>query len=389
MGDFVIITNYETYVVGNPWKNWLFIRLLTDEGLYGYGEASLNGFPKTVETAIDELQRYFIDKSPYDIKSIKSDMLHQVYSDGGQIHRSAIAAVECACWDIVGKALAQPVYNLWGGRVRDKVRLYANGWYRTEREPEAVAEAASRAVQKGYSALKLDPFGDIAGYLDRREREYSLQIIRAVRQAIGPDVDLMIEGHCRFDVPSAIDLAHRLAELDIRWFEEPVSYLNPKGLAEVAARSPVPVATGENFTTLQTFLELANQSQNLVFQPDMMNLGGLTEARQVCELADHFGVPVAPHDAQGRLSKAVCLQLAATYSQIFILEDFDEFNLPWTKDVANPVKKEKGWALIPEEPGLGVELNLELAAEHGYDPQAFLALYEPGWEHRQPFKRGK
>ena len=380
----MIITEYQTYIVGNPWKNWLFLRLGTDEGIYGFGEASLNGFPKSVESAVAELQRYFVGRSPYDTRLIKGDMLHQVYSDGGQIQRSAIAAVECACWDIVGKALRQPVYNLWGGRVRERVPLYANGWYRTDRQPEAIAEAAVRAVAMGYTALKLDPFGHVAGHLDRREREYSLQIVRSVREAIPPDVDLMIEGHCRFDVPSALDLARRLAELEVVWFEEPVTYLNPRGLAEVATRSPVPIATGENFTDVHTFMELAEVSRNLVFQPDMMNLGGMAEARQVCETAEVLGVPVAPHDAQGRVSKAVCLQLAATYSQVFILEDFDEFNLPWTRELANEVQKEGGCALVPQEPGLGVELNLEIVEQHAYDPAAVLALYEPGWERRQP-----
>lgn len=380
----MIITGYDTFMVGNPWKNWVFIRLNTDEGGYGFGEASLNGFPKSVETALAELERYFVGKSPFDSKQIKDGMLRQVYSDGGQIHRSAIAAVECACWDIVGRDLGQPVYNLWGGRVRDSVRMYANGWYRTERDPEAVAEAAAKAVGMGYSALKLDPFGHVAGHFERQDRDYALQIVRSVRETIPSDIDLMIEGHCRFDVPSALDLAARLAEFEISWFEEPVTYLNPKGLAEVAARSPLRIATGENFTDPQSFIMLAGQSRNFVFQPDMMNLGGITEARRVCELAESLGVPVAPHDAQGRVSKAVCLQLAATYSTIFIIEDFEEFNLPWTKDLANPVDKAEGRASFPKEPGIGVELNLDVVAEHGYDPQAFLALYEPGWEHRQP-----
>jgi galactonate dehydratase len=238
----------------------------------------------------------------------------------------------------------------------------------------------------GYSALKLDPFGHVTGHFERQDRDFALRIVKSVREAIPSTVDLMIEGHCRFDVPSALDLALRLAEYEITWFEEPVTYLNLKGLTELAARSPVRIATGENFTDPQTFTSLATESRNFVFQPDMMNLGGISEARHICEIAESFGVPVAPHDAQGRISKAVCLQLAATHSTIFILEDFEEFNLPWTKDLANPVVKDKGFASIPNEPGLGVELNMDIVEAHGYDPRAFIALYEPGWEHRQPSK---
>lgn len=377
------ITKCDTYIAGNPWKNWLFVRLSTDEGLHGFGEASLNGFPKSVQAALEELQAYFVGRSPYDVRAIKDDMLRQLYSDGGQIQRNAVAAVECACWDIIGKHLNQPLYNLWGGRVRQKVRLYANGWYQTERDPEAVAEAARKAVAMGYTALKLDPFGHMSGHLDRRERDFALQILRRVRESLPSEVDLMIEGHCRFDVPSALQVARRLADYAVVWFEEPVTYLNPKGLAELAASSPVPIATGENFVSPQSFLDLAHESRNLVFQPDVMNLGGLLEARRVCDIAEAMGVPVAPHDSQGRVSKAACLQLAASYHQVFILEDFEEFNPAWAKELANPVCKEGGWAFMPEEPGLAVELNLDSIAKHGYDPKAFIALYQPGWEQRR------
>ena len=162
-GGGLVIDRFETYVVGNPWKNWVFLVLHTADGFQGVGEASLNGFTLTTEMAIKELQRYFVGRSAFDIRAIRRDMLQSVYSDGGQIHRSATTAVEGACWDLVGKALDQPVYALWGGRVRDTIPLYANGWYRTERDPEAFAEKAEAAISLGYTALKLDPFGATRG----------------------------------------------------------------------------------------------------------------------------------------------------------------------------------------------------------------------------------
>ena len=376
------IISYSSAIVGNPWKNWFFLRLKTDVGTEGFGEASLNGFVRTVETAVSELEGYFINRSAFEANSIIRDMLHGVYSDGGQIHRGAIAAVEAACWDIIGKDLNQPIWNLWGGRVRDKIRLYANGWYQAERDPDAFAQKARGVVAMGYTAIKFDPFGDVRGPLGSQEHQRSLEIVRAVRDAVPSGTDLMIEGHCRFDVSTALLLARELAEFGVVWFEEPVSFRNLRGLIEVARRSPVRLSTGENFTTFSEFFELCNGSQNFVLQPDIMNLGGLKAARQVCELAESLDMPVAPHDAQGPISKALCLQLAAISSAVFIQEDFEEFNPEWTRTLASPVDKRDGHAFIPDSPGLGRTVYWDELAAHPYDPRATLTLYEPGWEQR-------
>ena len=376
------IVSYSTATVGNPWKNWFFIRLETDGGIEGFGEASLNGFPRTVEIAVSELQGYFVGRSPFQVIQTTRDMLGQVYSDGGQIHRAAVASVEAACWDIVGKCVGQPVYNLWGGRVRDKIRLYANGWYQTERTPETFAQKAQEAAGLGYTALKLDPFSSSKGPSDSSELRHSLEIIRAVRDALSPDVDLMIEGHCRFDVGTALQLCGKLADIGVLWFEEPVDFRNLPGLTEVARRSPVRIATGENFTTFREFLDLCDGSQNFVLQPDVMNLGGLQFARQVCELAESLNMPVAPHDAQGPLSKALCLQLAAISPALMIQEDFEEFNPEWTRSIATPIEKRHGRATIPDTPGLGRSIYWDALSAHPYDSDATLTLFEPGWEQR-------
>lgn len=376
------IVSYSSAIVGNPWKNWLFLRLETDTGTEGFGEVSLNGFARTVEAAMSELQGYFVGRSPFRVISITRDMLMQVYSDGGQIHRGAIAAVEAACWDIVGKSVKEPLWNLWGGPVRESIRLYANGWYRSGREPAAFASDARDAMRLGYTALKFDPFGKLKGIPDSHELRSSLEIVRAVRDEVGSDIDLMIEGHCRFDVATALIIADKLADMGILWFEEPVSHRNLRGLIEVAQRSPVRIATGENFTSFREFVELCNGSQNFVLQPDIMNLGGLRWARQVCELGESLEVPLAPHDAQGPISKASCLQLAAISPAVFIQEDFEEFNAEWTREIASPVVKREGAAIIPREPGLGRSLFWDRLADFPYDRNATLTLYTPGWERR-------
>ena len=377
------IASYSSAIVGNPWKNWFFIRLETEDGLEGFGEASLNGFARTVEMAVSELEEYFIGKSPFDVTKIINGMLWGVYSDGGQIHKSAIAAVEGACWDIIGKAHNRPIWALWGGRVRSKISLYANGWYQRERSPESFAQSAKEALAQGFTALKFDPFGEVRGAVNARERLLSLEIVRAVRDAVPAGTDLMVEAHCRFDVPTALMLAHELHQFGISWFEEPVSFRNLRGLIEIAKGSPVPIATGENFTTFIEFFELCGGTQNLVLQPDVMNLGGLKAARQVCELGEALDIPVAPHDAQGPISKAMCLQLAAISPAVRTQEDFEPFNKPaWTQHLASAIDKDDGMAIIPDSPGLGRTLYWDKLADHPYDPKATLALYESGWEAR-------
>ena len=377
------ITGFETFVAGNPWKNWVFICLNTTEGIQGIGEASLNGFALSTRSAISELQQYFIGKSAFNVKDIRRDMLLSVYSDGGQIHRSATTAVETACWDIIGKALGRPLYQLWGGPVRDYIRTYANGWYRTERDPESFSDRAKHAVELGYTALKVDPFGSVRGGFTRPEKELCLEIIKAIKNSIPGATDLFIEGHCRFDVPTAIELSYELGNLDVGWFEEPVAYWNTQGLTEVSQRSPVRIATGENLTKFSDFIELTKYTRNLVLQPDVMNLGGLEEARLVCDLGEALQIPVAPHDAQGPISKAMCLQLAALSPSITIQEDFELFNDPWTETLSSPLNRSEGYIAIPTNAGIGRSLNFDVISEHPYDENATLSLFSEGWEQRE------
>ena len=178
------ITDIETYAVGAGWKNWLFVRVLTDEGIYGVGEGTLNGFIKTTEAGVHELKHLAIGQDPTRIQALSKRLLDSVSLDGGHIHRTVIAAIEVACWDILGKKLGAPIHQLLGGRVRDSVMGYANGWYRTERTPEAFLEAANIVVERGFKALKLDPFGTAQGFISREELELSCDICRTLRDKL-------------------------------------------------------------------------------------------------------------------------------------------------------------------------------------------------------------
>jgi galactonate dehydratase len=377
------ITGIHTYIAGNPWKNWLFAKVETDAGIYGIGEGTLNYFAKTVEAAIHELSPLILGMDPFQIEMISQRMTRDTYSDGAQVHMCAVSAIEIACWDIIGKACNQPLYNLWGGRCQQKLRAYANGWYRGPRTPESFAEKAREVARRGYTALKFDPFGSAWRMMDRNDFDLSIDIVRAVRDAVGDSVDLLIEGHSRFNVATAVDLAHKIAPFRPAWFEEPVPHTNTNAMVEVARRSPVPIATGESFSNKQQFAELLKYDAVSIYQPEPLNLGGLFATRKIADMVDaHYGV-IAPHSAQGPVCSAACAQLNASLPNFFIHEIFDEFNEPWEKEIVlNGVHVVDGYIEISERPGLGIDLNIDEILKHPYQQENSLPLFKPGWERR-------
>ena len=379
------ITRATTYIVGNPWKNWLFVRLDTDTpGLYGLGEGTLNAFAKTVEAAVHELAPRYEGMDPFQVETIYQRMTRDVYSEGGQIQMNAVAAIEVACWDIIGKATGHPIYDLLGGRYHATLPAYANGWYAGPRTPESFAERAAEVVGMGYRALKFDPFGAAWRTMPPAERRLALDIVRAVRETVGPDVQIMIEGHARFSVAEAVWVGERLAEFEPAWFEEPTHHLHVSSTIEVARKISVPVATGESLTSPQQFAELLAHDAVHILQPEPNNLGGLWRARQVCAMVDaHYGV-VAPHQAQGPLSTATCVQLGACTPNLLVQELFDEFNVEWEREIVSPpVRVVNGAIVVPDEPGLGVDLNWAELGKRPYQTQNFLPLFAPGWERRE------
>ncbi len=377
------ITDVRTYLVGNAWKNWLFVRVDTDEGIGGIGEGTLNGFSATVEAAIHELRDAYIGLDPSRVEILLQRMVRDVYTDGGQIHMAAASAIEIACWDIVGKSQGRPVHELLGGRVRDRVPVYANGWYRVERSPEAFAEAAKTTVGRGYRALKFDPFGAAWRVQDRVEEDRSIDIVSAVRDAVGPAVDLMIEGHSRFSVSSALRIADRLAAFSPAWFEEPVHHQQLGAIVEVARRSPVPIATGESFTSLGQFADLLAEDAVHILQPEPIFIGGLWRTRQVAAMADAHYAVVAPHNAQGPICSAIATQLGACIPNFFVQESFDDFNAGWTREIVDhPLVQHDGFVEVSDRPGLGIEVDWDRLSAYPYERAHLLRLFEPGWERR-------
>ncbi len=379
------ITRATTYIVGNPWKNWLFVRLDTDQpGLYGIGEGSLNAFAKTVEAAVHELAPRYEGMDPFQVETIHQRMTRDVYSEGGQIQMNAVACVEIACWDIIGKATSRPIYDLLGGRYHEALPVYANGWYAGPRTPDSFAEKAIDVIERGYKALKFDPFGAAHRVMEIDDRRLSIAIVRAVREAVGPSVQIMIEGHRRFSVAEAIRIGEEIAEFNPTWFEEPTDHMKIDATAEVARKISVPVATGESFTTSHQFAELLAHNTVHILQPDPSNLGGIWKTRQVCAMVDaHYGV-VAPHQAQGPISTATCVQIGACTPNLLVQELFDEFNVSWERELVDHAPKVvEGKIAIPDGPGLGVDLNWAEVEKHPYEVSNFLPLFAPGWERRE------
>jgi galactonate dehydratase len=379
------IAAVETHLVGAQWKNWLFVRVITDEGLIGLGEGTLNGFAGTVSAAISELEHFAVGADPTQVTRIAQRMYEGVSNDGGHIHRTAIAAIETACWDIVGQSLGVPIHALLGGPVRESVLAYANGWYRTERSPEAILEAAHRARAQGFHALKLDPFGVGQGFLESDELALAYDIVAALRDGLGSEVRLLIDAHARFTEAEAIRVAQRLAPLDIYWLEEPCSRERIEPTNAVARRSPISIASGETFDSVGQFHDLIAGGAVNILQPEPMTLGGIGRTLDVAAIARGADAWIAPHQSGGPVATAVCLQLATCVPNFLIQEHFDPFNEPWTRELlswAPTIDPATGQLTLPTGPGLGVTLDLEVAAAHPYDPTAYLDVHQPGWERR-------
>jgi galactonate dehydratase len=379
------IVDIETYAVGAGWKNWLFVKVVTDKGIHGIGEGTLNGFIRTTEAGVHELKHLAIGQDPRRISELAKRLLDSVSLDGGHIHRTVIAAIEVACWDILGKSLGVPIHQLLGGRMRDSVLGYANGWYRTERTPEAFLEAAQAVMAKGFKAFKLDPFGTAQSFISREELDLSYDICRMLRDRLPADTHILIDVHARFTGIAALQAAQKFADLDIYWWEEPTSRDRQETVHEMALRSPIPVATGEMYDTVGQFYALAEGGGVNIFQPEPMSLGGIAPTMQVAAIAFGHGSVIAPHQSGGPVATAVCLQLAAAVPNFLIQEHFDAFNDPWTRDLVTwhpTVNPDNGHLSLPDAPGLGIDLNIDAIKAHPYDPHAYLNVHAEGWERR-------
>jgi galactonate dehydratase len=379
----VRISRLTTHVAGTPWRNLTYVQVHTDEGLTGVGEARMLNHTDALLGYLKEAERNHVAGSdPFDIEDLVRRMKYRDYGRAGEVVMSGIACVEMACWDIVGKALGQPIWRLLGGKVRDRVKAYANGWYTVERTPGAFHKAAQVVIDRGYRALKVDPFG--AGHLelDHAETMRSVSLVEAVRDAIGPETELFVEMHGRFSPATAIRLAGLLAPYDPGWIEEPCPPENAKALAKVAAHTHLPIATGERIHDRIEFRELFELQAVDVIQPDTGACGGIGEIRKLAATAETHYVLLAPHNVGGPVQTAANLQLGACVPNFKIQEHFNDFADSAIKQIAPGVPEVvDGYFALPTAPGLGVELDLDALAEFP-DERANFDLFAEDWHLR-------
>lgn len=377
------ISDVTTHVMGTPWRDLTFVQVTTDEGLTGVGETRMLGHTQAVRGYLAEATRnHVLGSDPFDIESLVRRMKYGDYGRAGEIVMSGIACVEMACWDIIGQALGQPVWRLLGGKVRDRIPAYANGWYTVERDPEEFHAAARRVVDRGYRALKVDPFGPGRQMLGHTERMRSISLIEAVRDAVGDDVEVLVEMHGRFAPAEAIRIAGLLEPFRPGWIEEPVPPENLAALAKVAAATPLPIATGERIHDRLEFRELFQLQAADVIQPDIGHLGGILETRKLAATAETHFVMIAPHNVGGPVLTAANLHLAACTPNFLVQEHFNDFADEEVKQAAPGLPEVvDGEFSLPEAPGLGVTLDLDVIAERP-STGAHFDLFADGWHFR-------
>lgn len=362
------ITDIKTFVVDCFRTNWVFVKVYTDEGIDGVGEATLEYKEKALIGAVEHIKEYLVGKNPLTIEKHWHDIYRDAYWRGGAVLMSALSAVEIALWDILGKSLNVPVYQLLGGKVHERVRIYVNGWFAGAKEPEEFAEKAKAVKERGITAMKWDPFGKNYLEISNKELEKSLRCVDAVRAAVGDDMDLLIEGHGRFNVPTSIKIAKELEQFKPMFFEEPTPPDNLDALLEVKKKSPVAISAGERLYTRWDYRPMFDKMAADYIQPDISHAGGIMELKKIAAEAESRYIPFAPHNPSGPIANMATLQLAATCPNFCILEIMYS-DVEWRKDITNEKLEYKdGFIKIPDKVGIGIEINEEECLKHPYVP---------------------
>jgi len=380
----VKLTDIETFVVGNPpphfgGRYFVFVKLTTDGNVAGIGEAYCVPFdPHLVAKMIEDVfDRYARGQDPHDIETL----WRRVYSSGFTQHpdltvMGVLSALEMACWDIIGKEAGQPIHKLLGGRVHERLRsytyIYPREGDRTDvyHDPDLAAERAVDYVAQGFTALKFDPAGPYSAFdgrqLSLQALDLSEQFARQLREAVGSKADLLFGTHGQMTAAGALRLARRLEPYDPLWFEEPVPPDAPEEMAKVARGTSIPVAAGERLATKYDFARLLDCGAAAILQLNLGRVGGLLEAKKIAGMAEVHHAQIAPHLYCGPVVGAANIQLATCSPNFLILEGIEQWGGFHSEILKKPIRWEEGYVLPPTEPGLGVELDEEVAARHPY-----------------------
>jgi galactonate dehydratase len=372
------VIDVQTFCVDANWRNLVFVKLTTDTGLTGVGECTLETRDRSVMATVSDLSRYVLGQDPNQVEKIWNTMYRDGYWGTGPVDMSAISAIEQALWDIIGKKYGTPVYNLLGGKVRDKVKVYANGWYFGLTSIEQHVEKVGELIEKGYRAFKWDPFKIASREISHEDLDYAVECVAAVRKTAGPKVDLLIEGHGRFNVRNAIRIAKAMEPFDPFFIEEPIPQDNYDALKKVAEAVNVPLAAGERCYSYYHYRDLRATQALDIIQPDLSHSGGILSLKKIAAMAETWYVGVAPHNASGPVHTAANLQVDATLTNFVIQEYFpcDVERCPWMHTIVdNPPIPVDGYITLADRPGLGIELNEEEIAKHPPEERAVYSLY--------------
>lgn len=350
---------------------WVFLRIDTDAGIHGIGQVSSGPNSPVVAAAASKLAPLLVGEDPSRIEYLWTKLYTSFSSLGSLGFVSAlISGVDIALWDIRGKALGLPIYDLLGGRFRDDLRLYSNGWFRGCETAADFARAARATVDVGHSALKLDPFRRHRAELTRHGSSYdpvdeleAVKIVEAIRDAVGPGVELLIDSHGRFDLPTAVRVANALAPSKIGWFEEPVPPENVDAMRQFRDRCDVPVCVGERLYTRWQFRPVLEARLSDYLMPDVIRTGGISELKKIATMAEAFFIPVSPHDATGPITLIAGAQVMMSTPNFYRLEiAYSELDL-YNRALTPPMDVRGGHMYVSDRPGLGHDLSEAYARE--------------------------
>lgn len=357
-------------------RNYIFIKVHTDEGLTGLGEATLEGYDQSIKGVIKDMEQLLLGEDPRRINHLTEVMVRQKFWKGGVLKGSAVAGIELALWDILGKSAGLPVYELVGGACRDRVRVYANGWSGGAKDPLEIKEKALMALECGYRAFKFSLAEAGWPLNDRGLIGKVVKAAAAIRDAVGMEYPLMFDGHGRYDADLAIRMGQALADMDLYFFEEPVQPEDVDAMKKVADRVPMPLAGGERLSLKHEFRNFLDKKALAVLQPDLAHCHGFGEGLKIAHLAEAFSAWVAPHCPMSPVITAISLHLDAVIPNFLIQERL--FLNDWRNEViTEPLVVEDGFIKLNNKPGWGIELDDELCAAHPEIPIAMPRLFRP------------
>lgn len=378
------ITRISSLVVNANMRNWIFVKVETNQdGLYGWGEATLEWKTAGVVGSIEDIGRLLIGEDPRRIEHLYQVMTRQYFWRAGIEGMSAISGIEQALWDIKGKALNVPVYELLGGRVRDTIRLYnhlgggqMNVMYEST-ETAQFAESALAIKESGYSALKLMAVPRTEPAEGLRQVRQAARYVEAIRNAVGDEMDLMVDLHGRTWPAMGTAYCQALEPYGLLFFEEPCPTTDIEATLQVTQQSKIPIATGERLVGISQFRDLIARRACHIIQPDLSHCGGLWEARKIAAMAEAHHIAVAPHNPNGPIATAATLHFAAATPNWLIQEAISN-DVPWRNEVViNPVDVIDGHAAIPTLPGLGIDVDERAAARYPFKPEAMQRYFHP------------